>query len=850
MLTRVITDLVKDLRYGTRLLRRSPVFTAVATLSLALGIGGAAAVFTLINAVVIRTLPVPEPSQLFVATKQLGTETSTRYSWLTFEQARAEVKGRAEIAAATNSSGMQIAIGGVRTSTTERGDVALVSGEYFEVLRQQPQAGRLLTPADNRTIGGHPVAVISDGFWRRRLGGAPNAVGREIVINGSSFTVIGIAAKGFFGTTVGLRNPDAWIPLMMQPVVRYASNVSSSDDGDTDKPFPPQRSVEWLTVFVRVPAATDAASVAAAFSVLHHREAQQRQSYRDDAEVRRRVQAEHVVLDPAARGLSNLRRQTSTPLFVLLAMVGVLLASACGNVASLLLARSTSRQKEIAVRLSMGAGRVRLIRQLLAESLVLAALGGGVGLLAASWGGDLLLTLLTGGSNAPIELNTSFDWRVIGFALVVSAATGMLFGIAPAVRGTRVPLVETLKQQSRSVGAEGARRGFTLGKGLVAAQIAFCLLLLVVAGLFTRSLRSLADSDIGYDRERVLVARLDLRGAGYEAGELQPIYRRVLERMSAVPGVVSASLSLNGPLGNSARASGIGAVEGYARRAGEQLRTNEEVVSADYFRTVGLRLVRGRLFGPDEDNPKGRAVVVNQTFVKRFFGNADPLGKRWGYNSEIDDQAFTIVGVVEDAKYLELRGDVPNMAYKPVTQTDEHLFSLELRTSGEPSLLAPAVRQALAEVEPKMPIVDINPLSLRVSRQLAQDRLVAQITSVFGAIALLLACLGLYGTISYGVTRRAAELGVRMALGADRSTVLRLVMREAMTLVIVGALVGLPLAYVAGRGLSSVLYNVLPLDPVSYAVAAGLLFSVAALAAWLPARRASRIDPMKALRAD
>lgn len=850
MLTRAITDLLKDLRYGARLLRRSPVFTTVATLSLALGIGGAAAVFTLINAVVIRTLPVPEPTQLFVATKQLGTDTSTRYSWPMFEQARADLKGRAEVAAATNPNGMQIAIGGTRTSTVERGDVALVSGEFFELLRQQPQAGRLLTPADNRTLGAHPVAVISDGFWRRRLGGAPNAVGREIVINGASFTVVGIAAKSFFGTTVSVKNPDAWIPLMMQPVVRYASNVSSRDDGDTDKPFPPQPSIEWLTVFVRVPTATDSATVAAALSLLHQREAQQAQSYRDDPEVRRRVQAEHVFLDPAARGLSNLRRQTSAPLFVLLAMVAVLLAIACGNVASLLLARSTSRQKEIAVRLSMGAGRWRLIRQLLAESLVLASLGGGVGLVMAGWGGDLLLKLLTGGSNTPVDLNTSFDWRVIGFALLVSALTGMLFGIAPAVRGTRVALVETLKQQARSVGAEGARRGFTLGKGLVAAQIAFCLLLLVVAGLFTRSLRSLADADIGYDRERVLVARLDLRGAGYDAKELQPIYQRVLERMSAVPGVVSASLSLNGPLGNSARASGISAVEGYSRRPGEQLRTNEEVVSVDYFRTVGLRLLQGRLFGPEETNPKGRSVIVNQTFVKRFFPNTDPIGKRWGYNSEIDDEAFTIVGVVEDAKYLELRGEVPNMAYKPVTQTDEHLYSLELKTSGEPSLLAPAVRRALAEVEPKMPIIDINPLALRVSRQLSQDRLVAQITSVFGAIALLLSCLGLYGTISYGVTRRAAELGVRMALGADRSTVLKLVMREAMALVIVGALVGLPLAYLAGRGLSGVLYNVMPLDPESYAIAASLLFSVAALAAWLPARRASRIDPMKALRAD
>jgi predicted permease len=849
-MTGVLLDLFKDLRYGGRLLRRSPVFTAVATFSLALGIGGAAAVFTLINAVVLRTLPVPEPAQLFVAEKRSGTDTTNRFSWPSFEQARSDLRGRAELAAATGGTGMQIAIAGSRTPSAERGDVQLVSGEYFDVLRQQPQAGRLLTPADNRTVGAHPVVVISDGFWRRRLGGSPNAVGRELVINGASFTIVGIAAKEFFGTTVGLRNPEAWIPLMMQPIVRYASNVSSRDDGDTRKPFPPQPSVAWLTMFARVPATSDPAAIAAALTVQSHRESQQTQSYRDDPEVRKRAQAEHVVLDPAARGLSNLRRQTSAPLFVLLAMVGVLLAIACGNVASLLLARSTARQKEIAVRLSMGAGRARLVRQLLAESLVLAALGGGVGLVMARWGGDLLLTLLTGGSTAPVDLNTTFDWRVIGFALAVSFTTGLLFGLAPAIRGTRVPLVETLKQQSRSVGAEGGRRGLTLGKGLVAVQIAFCLLLLVVAGLFVRSLRSLADADIGYDRERVLVARLDLRAAGYEATQLQAVYRRVLERIAAVPGVVSASVSLNGPLGNSARGSGVGAVEGYAARPGEQLRTNEEVVSADYFRTVGLRLLSGRLFGKEEDNPKGRASIVNQTFAKRFFGNASPIGRRWGYDNTINDEAFVIVGVVEDAKYLELRGDVPNMVYKPITQTDEHVYSLEMRTSGAPGQLAPAVRQALAEVEPRMPIVDINPLELRVARQLSQDRLVAQLTSVFGAIALLLACLGLYGTISYGVTRRAGELGVRMALGADRGTVLWLVMREALALVVAGAVLGLPLAYLAGRGLSGLLYNVLPVDPIAYGVAATLLLMVAALAAWLPARRASRIDPMVALRAD
>jgi predicted permease len=843
----MIIEFFRDLRFGGRLLRRNPGFTFTAVVSLALGIGGATAVFSLVNAIVLRTLPVPQPQQLYAASHEVpGQDHGELFSAPSFEQARDELKGSAELFAATGPAGAQLLPDGENIGV--RGNVQLVSGEYFSALRQQPQLGRLFTPEDNRTVGAHFVAVVSDTYWRRRLNAARDAVGRRLSINGASFTIVGVTSPRFFGSSVSLRSPDVWVPFMMQPVIRYSQNASNSGNSDLRQPWPSQKTIAWLNVFARVPSSP--ATVASALTTLDQREQETALSPQASNEDRAAIRQRKVILDSAATGgISSLRRSVSQPLFVLLAMVAVLLAIACGNVAGLLLARAAGRQREMAIRQSIGAGRSRLVRQMLAESLLLAVASGLLGITFAVWARDALLALMVnvGSSSAPVDLNTGLDWRVMAFAVAVSTITGLACGVLPAVRGTRGAVADSLKEQGRGSVTEGGRRGLLVGKALVAIQMAFCLLLLVVAGLFTRSLRSLTQTDVGFDRDHILTARVDVRGAGYTAAERQALYERLTGRIEALPGVRSASLSAHGPLNNSARISSL-SVEGYTPGPKEQLRTNGEVVTAKYFDTVGLRIVEGRGFTSEDRLPGAHATIVNATFAKRFFGGSSAIGKRWNYGGTIDKDSNVIVGVVEDARYVDLRPQSPNMAYHFADASpDEVLSDIEVQTAGAPGLLAQTLRETIAQAEPRLPIVDVSPLADRISRGVAQDRMVARLTTMFGGLALLLASLGLYGTISYGISRRVAELGLRMALGADRATVLWMVLREALVLVIVGAVIGLPMAWAAGQSMRALLYNVGAGDPLSFAIGAMTLMAVAALAAYLPAHRASRIEPMVAL---
>ena len=530
-------------------------------------------------------------------------------------------------------------------------------------------------------------------------------------------------------------------------------------------------------------------------------------------------------------------------------MVGVLLAIACGNVAGLLLSRAAGRAREMAIRQSIGAGRARLVRQMFAESLLLAVAGGFVGFTIAIWARDSLLALMVnvGSSSAPLDLNTGLDWRVLGFSLAVSTITGIGCGLLPAFRGTRVPVVETLKQEGRGAVGEGGRRGMLIGKALVAVQMAFCLLLLVVAALFSRSLRGLTQSDIGFDRAHVLTVRTDVRGAGYSADERQALYRRIVESLQAIPGVASASMSANGPMWGSQRISSL-TVEGYTAGRDEQLRTNEETVTDRYFDTMGLKILDGRSFRGEDRAEGARNTVINATMARRFFPGQSAVGKRWDYGDSIGKNSQVIVGVVEDAKYVDVKVAPPNMAYQLADASpDDVLSDIEIKTAGAPSALVQTVRETLARVEPRLPIVEVVPLEDRLARGVTQDRMVARLTAMFGALALLLASLGLYGTISYGISRRISELGLRMALGADRGMVLRMVLREAMMLVVAGAAIGVPLAFVAGRSMGALLFNVGAADPISFLSGAMILLAVAAVAAYLPAYRASRIEPMVAL---
>ena len=835
-----LEDAVRDLRFGVRLLVRGPGFTTVAVLSLALGIGSSSAIFSVINAIVLRSLPIADPQELHIAQTVWPDNVQELFPYPVAERAAGLLAGRAQLAAQSSVESALIATrgGGVGAMPPEAARLQLVAGDFFGTLRQRAQIGRLLGPDDNRTLDQHPVAVISDRYWSRRFGRSGRVLDTELIINGSSMAIVGVAAREFFGTTVDdTETPDVWAPAAMQAALRFAGGYNRSG-GDLLKPWPSQPEIAWLRVMIRVPAA-GAPVAAEAMTLARHRESPP--GGRD-------AEAVPVTLLPGSRGFSPMRSELTTPLIVLLLAVGLLLAIACANIGSLLLARATTRSREMAIRLSMGAGRGRLIRQLLTESLLLASAGGVLGLAFAYWGSTALLTVLTHGE--PVSsIDVTPDWRVMGLTFATSMAAALAFGLLPALRGTRVPLAESLKAQARSViGAAGLGGRVPVGKLLIAGQMAVAILLLLVAALFVRSFQALVLVDVGYDRDHVLVVRIDPRSSGYTVADLPALYNRVTEGLARLPGVVAVSASSTLFSG---RNRGVFSVEGYAPARDEQMTTLKEFVTSDYFRTVGLAITQGRGFGPEDPATSRRVSVINVTMARRYFRNQNPIGKRlsWG-STNFDTDGFEIVGVVEDARYNDLRAESLNMAYTLVVQTGRFVQNVEVRVAGNPTAQANAVRNALRETEPRLAVGTIETLDTRVARSIGVDRLLAWLTMVFAAAALGLVCLGLYGTISYAVRRRTAELGMRIALGADRVAVQWLIVREALQLVLLGGAIGLPLAFLAARAVGGLLYATAPSDPVAYGTAVGVLVVVCAFAAYMPARRASRLDPMIALRTE
>jgi predicted permease len=834
---RPVEHFLRDLRFGARLLARGPGFTTVAVLSLALGIGSSSAIFSLINAVVLRPLPIADPQELHIAQAQEPDEIELLFSYPVVERAAQLLAGRAEVAAQSSTESVLIATrgDGGGASPPEPARLQLVAGDYFGTLRQRAQIGRLLGPEDNRTLGQHPVAVISDQYWRRRFDRSVRVLDTELIINGQSMAIVGVAAPEFFGTTVDTETPDLWAPAAMQAALRFAGGYDRSG-GDLQKPWSSQPEIAWLRVLIRAPAGGAPAAAEAMTLALH----------RESPAGGRDAGALPVRLLPGSGGFSPMRSELTTPLVVLLLAVGLLLAIACANIASLLLARATSRRREMAIRLSMGAGRSMLIRQLLTESLLLATVGGVLGLGLAYWGSSALLTFLTrGGPVTGIDVRP--DWRVIGLTFATSMATALAFGLLPALRGTRVPLAESLKAQTRSViGAAGYGGGVPLGKVLIAGQMAVAILLVLVAALFVRSLQALLHVDTGYDRDHVLLARVDPRSSSYTVAELPALYTRLVEELGRLPGVVAVSMSATMFSG---RSRGVFSVEGYTPTRDEQMTTLKNWVTSDYFRTVGLAIKEGRGFGPEDSANSRRVSVINETMARRYFRNQNPIGKRlsWG-SSNFDADGFEIVGVVGDARYNDVRDESLNMAYILATQTERYVENVQVRVEGNPTALTNAVRKALRESEPRLAVGTIETLNSRIARSIGVERLLGWLTTAFGAAALGLACLGLYGTISYAVRRRTAELGIRIALGADGVAVQWLIMREALLLVLVGGAVGLLFAFFAARAVGGLLYATAPSDPVAYGTAAGVLVVVCAFAAYIPAWRASRLNPIVALR--
>jgi len=833
-----MTGFLQDVRYALRQMRKSPGFTLVAVLTLALGIGANTGIFTLVNAVLLKSLPVPDPEQLFLVRMSDRLAENTRFSYPQFRDMRAALPQAASVAAMTWPSDFYANFGN-RQPEMVRGQ--LVSGNYFQTIETYPALGRLLTVDDDRTVGGSPVAVISYGCWQRRFGQDRNLIGRKIIVNGMPLEIVGVAAPGFFGAKAGTA-PEFWLPTMMQSAVHYAQHYSQTEAAEFDKPWIAQQDISWLQLIVRVKSPQALPQADAALNQLFRQDFERAVLKLTDPQERRAFLRTRLELEPGGRGLPSLRRSFSQSLTVLMGTVGLVLLIACANLANLLLARAAVREREIAVRLSLGATRARLVRQLLTECVLMSGFGAVLGVGVAYWCSAVLPKWASSGAT-PISLNLAPDARVLFFSTAVALLTGFLFGLAPAVQGTRVEPARALKASAR--GFAGSGRGWSLKQTLVASQVALSLVLLVGAGLFLRTLRNFSELDPGFDRDHILTVWLDTHMAGYKQEQLSALYERLIERVEAIPGVRSASLASCGLAIGCGDSSAI-YLPGIPHTNGET-DAQERRVSHHFFDTVGIPLVEGRDFATT-DNEKTLAVtIVNQTFVREFLKDKNPIGQYFGYDTA-NDHRFQIVGVVKDARVNDIRESAPPMIYHSIAQDAIDVESLDVRTFADPSRLISQVRQAVRSVDPNLPIGGIATLAEQVSSNLAQQRLIARLTTIFGVLALGLACLGLYGVMSYTVARRTSELGIRLALGSTRWSALWVVLRESFIVIGAGILVGACLSLAGTRLVSSMLFGLSPHDPLTLAAAAMLLLLVSVASGLLPAWRAAQVDPMAALR--
>ena len=834
----MMTGFLQDVRYALRQMRKSPGFTLVAVLTLALGIGANTGIFTLVNAVLLKSLPVPDPEQLFLVRMSDRLAENTRFSYPQFRDMRAALPQAASVAAMTWPSDFYANFGN-RQPEMVRGQ--LVSGNYFQTIETYPALGRLLTVDDDRTVGGSPVAVISYGCWQRRFGQDRNLIGRKIIVNGMPLEIVGVAAPGFFGAKAGTA-PEFWLPTMMQSAVHYAQHYSQTEAAEFDKPWIAQQDISWLQLIVRVKSPQALPQADAALNQLFRQDFERAVLKLTDPQERRAFLRTRLELEPGGRGLPSLRRSFSQSLTVLMGTVGLVLLIACANLANLLLARAAVREREIAVRLSLGATRARLVRQLLTECVLMSGFGAVLGVGVAYWCSAVLPKWASSGAT-PISLNLAPDARVLFFSTAVALLTGFLFGLAPAVQGTRVEPARALKASAR--GFAGSGRGWSLKQTLVASQVALSLVLLVGAGLFLRTLRNFSELDPGFDRDHILTVWLDTHMAGYKQEQLSALYERLIERVEAIPGVRSASLASCGLAIGCGDSSAI-YLPGIPHTNGET-DAQERRVSHHFFDTVGIPLVEGRDFATT-DNEKTLAVtIVNQTFVREFLKDKNPIGQYFGYDTA-NDHRFQIVGVVKDARVNDIRESAPPMIYHSIAQDAIDVESLDVRTFADPSRLISQVRQAVRSVDPNLPIGGIATLAEQVSSNLAQQRLIARLTTIFGVLALGLACLGLYGVMSYTVARRTSELGIRLALGSTRWSALWVVLRESFIVIGAGILVGACLSLAGTRLVSSMLFGLSPHDPLTLAADATLLLLVSVASGLLPAWRAAHVDTIVALR--
>jgi predicted permease len=808
--------MLQDLRYGLRMLLKNRGMTAVAVLSLALGIGANTAIFSLIDRLLVRPLPVDEPQRLVTLNKGVAPDLFNKFTYLDYVDYRDQndvfdgLVCFAEVAMNLSERGETERVGGLR-----------VSGNYFSAIGVAPALGRGFLPEEERAAGAAPVAVLSYGLWQRRFGADPAVVGREITLNGQGCMVVGVAPAEFSGTIRGAA-PDIYVPI--KPVN--------------------SRNQYWLLLMGRLKRGVSLEQAQAAMNVLGPQIAARYP--RPDGSPR--IEPPFLFED-GSPGHTYLLRKLSFPLKLLMGIVALVLLIACANVANLLLARAAARRKEIAIRMAIGAGRGRLIRQLLTESLLLAVLGGGAGVWLAGPIGTLLASF-TPPTYSTISLEGGLDGRVLSFTFCLSLLAGVIFGLAPALGASRTSLVDALKD-GREAG-RGLRR-FNPRKLLVVGQVALSLLVLIGAGLCVRSLQKLQAIDAGFDSARTLVMSLDLAPSGYDEARGQLFYQQLVARVTGLPGVESASLAQMTPLGDDLLTRRT-AIEGYEPQEGENMSFYYNVVAPRYFETLRTPLASGRDFTPQDRAGAPQVVIINETVAGRYWPNEDAVGKRLIFGnyrgSPIPLQNLEVVGVVKDSKYLELTEQARRMMYLPLAQSYRPGMRLHVRTSQDPTGIVAAIRGEVQKLDAGIPVFNIKTLREQKSSSLYTARLAAMLLSLFGGLALLLASIGLYGVMAYVVGRRRREIGIRLALGAQQRDVFGLMIKEGMSLVAVGVVLGLGAAIAATRVLSTFLYGVEAIDVGTFIGVALLLGVVAMFANYLPARRAARTDPIQALRAE
>jgi predicted permease len=842
--------MIRDLRHAVRLLLRSKAWTLVVVLSLALGIGANTAIFTAINGLMFRTIPVDHPETLvrfrWIGDNDMGTdfssygfeekidglESSSSFPYPFYQQFRAANKTLIDLIACAPQGQTNVTING----QSELASGFIASGNYFQVLGVRALAGRVFTPDDDKP-GAPPVAVISDGYWARRFGRDPKAIGTVLQIANVRVELVGVTPPGFTGVQQAVSEArDITLPLALDPQFVGAATPTSP-------PRIQQATSWWLLVMGRLKPGVTPEQVQGNFDGLF--QAASREAWasyfgslpaKDQSAARNqnRTKVPRLRVQPGGRGIYDVPDDTFRSITYLGVVVALVLLIVCANVANLLLSRAAARQREVSVRLSLGATRWRLIRQLLTESLLLAAIGAALGILIAYWGRQLL--------PGNLALAAPIDWRILAFVGGITIATGVLFGIAPAIRSSRLNVGAMLKEGGRSMSGGRSR----LGKALVVVQVAISIVLLVGAGLFLRTVSNLRHVDVGFEADNLLLVPVSPGMAKYEPPRMQNLFGQLLDELPHIPGIRAVTASNPALLSGSINRTSV-FIQGKAKPT-DKNSVNRLVIAPNFFSAMGIRLVAGRAFTDRDSLTAPKVVIINDAAARKYFPHENPLNQRWGQSFETSGDV-EIVGVVKDAKYNSVRDDAPATMYVPYAQQARiGGMTFALRTSADPTKAVASVREAIKRIDPNVPILKVSTQTEQIEQRFAQEKVFAQAYALFGGLAVLIASIGLFGLMSYSVARRTNEIGIRMALGAKREDVVGMVMRESMVLVAAGVVMGAAIALGAGRLVASLLYNLAPTDPVTIASSAVVMILISLLAGYLPARTASRVDPMVALR--